>query len=128
MTRDRFAPPSDTDAATISALIDMLRGFYELDSKMPISYVLGFLAVAHKPGVGVLDVSRATGIESAASPEEPCTWSPQIPAPERGCLKVRGKPPKRKAKSMDYFRAGGLGGNRTPVQGFAVLSTPVSYP
>jgi hypothetical protein len=61
-TKDRFAPPSAEDAATIRRLVDLIDAFRQIEPSMPTSYVAGFLAVAGEPGQGVTHYARTMGV------------------------------------------------------------------
>jgi len=54
-TDTRFAPPADEDAKAIRALLDVMRLFRKESPTIPMSYAMGFLLVALKPGGGSTD-------------------------------------------------------------------------
>ena len=51
----RFTEPSEDDARTIRALIEVMRLFRNESPTIPLSYAMAFLLVALKPGGGSTD-------------------------------------------------------------------------
>ncbi len=60
--RDRFAPPSADDAATLRRLVALIDAFRQIEPSMPTSYIAGFLAVATEPGMGATFYARKLGV------------------------------------------------------------------
>jgi DNA-binding MarR family transcriptional regulator len=58
VAHDRFARPTNKEAATIRRAIELISAFREISPGMPTGYVAAFLAVAHEPGHGVTKYAK----------------------------------------------------------------------
>ena len=59
--RDRFLPPSKSDATALHHHLSTVQLFREVDGAIPASYLAAFLAVAISPGCTVTEVAELIG-------------------------------------------------------------------